>query len=215
MQAAMLVVAWYIRDRIGRRRRRNKRAFRRGLRERTGAGTGAGVGAGRKKGEAVRKWVLGVAEGAAAAPPPLGGKNEEFSGMLLDAEERAFDVEKEVVPDKDGQLFSVADQMIKSQLAKIDVPLLGALNLDESEGESESESEAEGGRYYYEPEDYDMDDGEEEEEEYDDEYEDEEELDYEEEAPEDYAGDIASKEAMDGTGKGSLKRKRSESTSVS
>src|SRR5690606_35283807 len=34
MQAAMLVVAWYVRDRIRRRRRKQKDKFRRGLRER-------------------------------------------------------------------------------------------------------------------------------------------------------------------------------------
>lgn len=135
-----------------------------------------------------------------AALSPNNGMRDDAG---LDKEEREFDVEKEVVPDKDTHLFTVADQMIKSQLAKIDVPLLGALNLEASDSESESEDE----RYYDEPEDYDMEeDDDEDEEEYDDD------MDYEEES-EEYVGDIVSKEALDGTGKGSLKRKRSESTS--
>ncbi|KAJ4396982.1 hypothetical protein N0V93_001206 [Gnomoniopsis smithogilvyi] len=195
MQAAMLVVAWYIRDRIGRRRRRNKRSFRRGLREKNHAARSRRGRPG--KGEAVRKWVMDIPE---AALSPNNGMRDDAG---LDKEEREFDVEKEVVPDKDTHLFTVADQMIKSQLAKIDVPLLGALNLEASDSESESEDE----RYYDEPEDYDMEeDDDEDEEEYDDD------MDYEEES-EEYVGDIVSKEALDGTGKGSLKRKRSESTS--
>lgn len=197
MQAAMLVVAWYIRDRIGRRRRRNKRSFRRGLREKNSAARRGGIGkagGAPTKGETVRKWVTDIPE---AALSPTNGIRDD---MVLDQEEREFDVEKEVTPDKDGQLFMVADEMIKSQLAKIDVPLLGALNLDDSDSESESEDEE---RCYYEPEDYDMED----EDEYDDD-----DLDHEEESVE-YVEDVSSKEAVHGTGKGSLKRKRSESTS--
>lgn len=135
-----------------------------------------------------------------AALSPNNGMRDDAG---LDKEEREFDVEKEVVPDKDTHLFTVADQMIKSQLAKIDVPLLGALNLEASDSESESEDE----RYYDEPEDYDMEeDDDDEEEDYDDD------MEYEEDS-EEYVEDIVSKEALDGTGKGSLKRKRSESTS--
>lgn len=207
MQAAMLVVAWYIRDRIGRRRRRNKRSFRRGLREKNHAAAiskrGGGSSSGRpSKGETVRKWVMDIPE---AALSPNNGMRDDAG---LDKEEREFDVEKEVVPDKDTHLFTVADQMIKSQLAKIDVPLLGALNLEASDSESESEDDDEE-RYYYEPEDYDMeedDDDDDEEDYYDDD------LEYDEES-EEYVEDVVSKEALDGTGKGSLKRKRSESTS--
>lgn len=125
----------------------------------------------------------------------------------LDKEEKEFDVEKEVVPDKDTHLFTVADQMIKSQLAKIDVPLLGALNLEDSDSESESEHE----RYYYEPENYDMED-EEDDDDDEEEEDDYEHMDYEDES-EEFVEENVSKEALDGTGKGSLKRKRSESTS--
>lgn len=206
MQAAMLVVAWYIRDRIGRRRRRNKRAFRRGLREKNQTprrAGGRGAGAAPTRGEAVRRWVMNIPE---AALSPNNGMRDDGQ---LDKEEREFDVEKETTPDKDSQLFTVADQMIKSQLAKIDVPLLGALNLEDSDSESESEEEA----YYYDDlEDDEMadeDDGGEADEDY--EYDDDD-LDLDEES-EDYVEDVASKEAMHGTGKGSLKRKRSESTS--
>lgn len=144
-----------------------------------------------------------------AALSPNNGMRDDAG---LDKEEREFDVEKEVVPDKDTHLFTVADQMIKSQLAKIDVPLLGALNLEASDSESESDDEDE--RYYYEPEDYEMEDEDEDDEDDDDDYEEdyEDDLDLDEES-EEYVEDVISKEALDGTGKGSLKRKRSESTS--
>lgn len=210
MQAAMLVVAWYIRDRIGRRRRRNKRSFRRGLREKNHAaaiskrGGGGAGGSGRlTKGETVRKWVMDIPE---VALSPNNGMRDDAG---LDKEEREFDVDKEVVPDKDTHLFTVADQMIKSQLAKIDVPLLGALNLEASDDESESEDD-EDERYYYEPEDYDMEEDDDDDDDEEDYYDDD--MDYNEES-EEYVEDVVSKEALDGTGKGSLKRKRSESTS--
>lgn len=217
MQAAMLVVAWYIRDRIGRRRRRNKRAFRRGLREKSQISrrdrAGAGASGFPTRGEAVRKWVMDIPE---AALPDDGSRSEG----RLDVEERSFDVEREVLPDKDTQLFTVADQMIKSQLAKIDVPLLGALNLDDSDSDSDSE-DGDGGMRYHgqqeeeeeeEEEDCDMEEDEDEYEDDEEEYEDYDDDDLDEES-EVLVGDLASKEAEHGTGKGSLKRKRSESTS--
>ncbi|KAL1870451.1 hypothetical protein Daus18300_005137 [Diaporthe australafricana] len=193
MQSAMLVVAWYIRDRIGRRRRKSKRAFRRGLREKNTAAAMRRV----PKGEVVRKWVMNIPD---AALSPNNGMRDDAK---LDMEEREFDVEKEVTPDKDSQLFSVADQMIKSQLAKIDIPLLGALNLDDSDSESDDDDDM--GRFCYAPEDYEMEDDAEEE--YDDD-----DIDYEDETQEPTEDEI-SQEALNGTGKGSLKRKRSDSDS--
>lgn len=196
MQAAMLVVAWYIRDRIGRRRKRQRRSFRRGLREKNSAAAARRV----PKGEVVRKWVVDIPD---AALSPNNGMRDEGS---LDKEEAAFDVEKEVTPDKDSQLFAVADQMIKSQMARIDIPLLGALNMDDSDSESGSDDDDRvGARYYYENEDYD---DEEEDIEVDDD-----DLDYEDET-EEYLEDEVSQEALHGTGKGSLKRKRSESDDI-
>lgn len=211
MQAAMLVVAWYIRDRIGRRRRRNKRAFRRGLREKNTAAVMRRT----PKGETVRKWVMNIPDeqnGASSVEKIM--MSPTFSHIskderVLDAEERAFDVDKEVSPDKDSQLFTVADQMIKSQLAKIDVPLLGALNLDDSDSETEDGDEDMVDKYYYGQDDYEMEEGDNDEEYEDDD--DDDDLEYEED--DSYVEDEASKEAMHGTGKGSLKRKRSESTS--
>ncbi|ROV91299.1 hypothetical protein VSDG_07806 [Cytospora chrysosperma] len=196
MQAAMLVVAWYMRDRIGRRRRRQRRSFRRGLREKNGTAAARRV----LKGEVVRKWVIDIPD---AALSPNNGMRDEGA---LDKEEEAFDVEKEVTPDKDSQLFAVADQMIKSQMSKIDIPLLGALNLDESDSESDSDDDDRvGARYYYENEDYEEEGEEEEDAEIDDD-----DLEYEDET-EEYLEDEVSKEALHGTGMGSLKRKRSES----
>lgn len=185
-----------MRDRIGRRRRRQRRSFRRGLREKNGTAAARRV----LKGEVVRKWVIDIPD---AALSPNNGMRDEGA---MDKEEEAFDVEKEVTPDKDSQLFAVADQMIKSQMSKIDIPLLGALNLDESDSESDSDDDDRvGARYYYENEDYEEEGEEEEDAEIDDD-----DLEYEDET-EEYLEDEVSKEALHGTGMGSLKRKRSES----
>ncbi|KKY36616.1 hypothetical protein UCDDA912_g03389 [Diaporthe ampelina] len=197
MQSAMLVVAWYIRDRIGRRRRKSKRAFRRVLREKNAAAAMRRVA----KGEVVRKWVMDIPD---AALSPNNGMRDDAK---LDMEEREFDIEKEVTPDKDSQLFSVADQMIKSQLAKIDIPLLGALNLDDSDSESDDDDDDDFRRFRYAPEDYEFEDDGEDGGEYDDD-----DIDYEDETQEPTEDEI-SQEALNGTGKGSLKRKRSDSDS--
>jgi len=136
MQASMLIVAWYIRDRISRRRKRQRRAFKRGLRQKAKVGPRNGI----TKGEAVRRWVLDVPLDAPASPKADSSDGKRF----LDKEEEAFEMDKDdCTPDKDAQLFNVADGMIKSQLARIDVPLLGLLSFDESDSESESESEEE------------------------------------------------------------------------
>ena len=108
----------------------------------------------------------------------------------IDSEERGFDVDmvhdhdrgKGGQEDKDNQLFQVADNLIKSQLARIDVPMLGVLNFDESESESEESEEEEDDDEEMAEEQEEEDEGEdyeEEEYEYDD---DEEEGSYEEEA---------------------------------
>ncbi|KAF6842465.1 hypothetical protein CMUS01_03050 [Colletotrichum musicola] len=127
MQAAMLVVAWYIRDRIQRRRRRQKRKFRSGLRAQS---TRSRV----TKGEGVRRWVMNVPEGLPS--PHIPALDE-----LADQEEAHFNMDKEVPPDKDTKLFEMADGMIRSQYRKIEVPILGVLGFDESESESESEDD--------------------------------------------------------------------------
>ena len=125
-QAAMLVVAWYIRDRIQRRRRRQKRHFRRGLSRSTATPATARI----TKGEAVRKWVLQVPENAAA---------NENGQKPSDPSEVSFDMDRDTKSDKDARLYNVADNLIKSQLARVDVPMLGALSFS-SDTESESEN---------------------------------------------------------------------------
>ncbi|WQF77860.1 hypothetical protein CDEST_02874 [Colletotrichum destructivum] len=127
MQAAMLVVAWYIRDRIQRRRRRQKRQFRTGLRAQSTRSRIA-------KGEGVRRWVMNVPDGL-SSPQVLG-----LDG-LADQEEAHFSMDREVPPDKDAKLFEMADGMIRSQYRKIEVPILGVLGFDEDESESESEAD--------------------------------------------------------------------------
>ncbi|KAK3397616.1 hypothetical protein B0T20DRAFT_224777 [Sordaria brevicollis] len=176
MQATMLVVAWYIRDRIQRRRKRQKRVFKRGLemreRQRLAAGQQSRGGAGQQgakvtKGEVVRRWVLDVPIGVlppSASSPVVGtttttttmGKGvpqpaPEVHDPLQDPSEAIFALggnPAELLPetttkveDKDSQLYTIADNLIKSQLARIDVPLLGVLNLDESDSEESSEEE--------------------------------------------------------------------------
>ncbi|KAK0754209.1 hypothetical protein B0T18DRAFT_386119 [Schizothecium vesticola] len=148
MQAAMLIVAWYIRDRISRRRRKQRRAFKQGLKRRGGGNDSRSR---ITKGEAVRRWVLRVPAGAAAA--------DDAKSRVLDKEEMEFEIDRDVPAadkDKDAHLFSVADNLIKSQLTRIDVPLLGALSFDESdESESESEEEFEEGEEEEQEEDED------------------------------------------------------------
>jgi hypothetical protein len=152
MRAAMLVVAWYIRARISRRRRRQKRQFRRGLSRKV-------VGTRPTKGEAVRRWVLDV-------PSDVVSTGDTGREELADPEEAGFAMDREVEPDKDTQLYRVADDLIKSQVNKIDVPLMGMLSFDDSESESESESEEE--EYEYEQEEDEEMDSEDDEEEYED-----------------------------------------------
>jgi hypothetical protein len=126
MQAAMLVVAWYIRDRIQRRRRRQKRKFRAGLENQSSSRPKV------TRGEIVRRWVMQVPDGM--LPPNVAPSADK----LRDKEEAEFSMDKEVPPDKDAKLFEMADNLIKSQYRKIDVPIMGALDFDESESESES-----------------------------------------------------------------------------
>lgn len=170
MQAAMLVVAWYIRDRISRRRKRQRRNFRRGLKQKAVNDRNR-----ISKGESVRRWVLDVPLGASTSPPPVAAPNTD----MRDEEEKIFGAAPDAaVPekeDKDSHLFTVADNLIKSQLTRIDVPLLGALSFEESD-DSESEDGDDNGRYndndYEDEENYeqqgDDDDMYDEEEEYDD-----------------------------------------------
>ncbi|GAB1310920.1 IQ calmodulin-binding domain-containing protein [Madurella fahalii] len=135
-QAAMVIVTWYIRDRIKRRRKRQKRAFKRGL-ARKAASVSTGRNGGMTRGESVRRWVMSVPLGAAS---PTSAGNRE---LPMDKEELDFDLDREAPADKDGQLFDMADNLIKSHLARIDMPLLGALSFVESESESESEEDEE------------------------------------------------------------------------
>ncbi|KAK3337147.1 hypothetical protein B0T19DRAFT_396795 [Cercophora scortea] len=150
MQAAMLIVAWYVRDRISRRRKRQKRVFKRRLSEKCSRSKIT-------KGESVRRWVLDVPLGDA---PPTSSVHD----TLVDEDEAKFSMDKEQTPDKDSHLFSVADNLIKSQHAKIDIPLLGALSFDESDSESEDEDI----RDYDDDDDEEEQDDEDEDEEYED-----------------------------------------------
>ncbi|KAK1978051.1 hypothetical protein LZ30DRAFT_600040 [Colletotrichum cereale] len=169
MQAAMLVVAWYIRDRIQRRRRKQKRRFRTGLIARS---TRSRV----TKGEGVRRWAMNVPAGLSSSSVP-------GPGDLADQDEAHFSMDREVPPDKDAKLFEMADSMIRSQYRKVEVPILGVLDFEDDSG-SESESEADGHRD--QPMDDEFEDGEVEE--YDDDEDDEDDLDLDDEDEEEETG---------------------------
>jgi hypothetical protein len=124
MQAAMLVVAWYVRDRIQRRRRKQKTKFRSALHELQGKPKIT-------RGEVVRRWVLQV-------PEKTLPHDSVPMDRARDRQEAHFDMDAEVPPERDCKLFEMADNLIKSQYKKIEVPLLGVLNFDESDSESES-----------------------------------------------------------------------------
>lgn len=143
MRAAMLVVAWYVRDRVKRRRRREKRKFRKGLSEKC---TKSRV----TKGETVRRWVLDV-------PSDVMSQSEDRLERLVDQEEAEFTMDKEVRPDQDAKLFSIADGLIRNQLAQVNVPLMGVLNFDESDSDESEEEEEEEEEDEMEGDDFDED----------------------------------------------------------
>ena len=85
---------------------------------------------------------------------------------LKDREEREWDIDRTTEGGtKDDRLFRTADDLIRSQVGKIEVPLMGVVGFEDSESESESESEVE----YEDEEMEDEDDEEDDEEEYEDE----------------------------------------------
>ncbi|TDZ73285.1 hypothetical protein CTRI78_v001368 [Colletotrichum trifolii] len=179
MQAAMLVVAWYIRDRVQRRRRRQKKHFRSGLRAQSTRSRVA-------KGEGVRRWVMNVPEGLSS--PQVPGPEE-----LADQEEAHFSMDREPPPDKDSKLFDMADGMIRSQYRKIEVPILGVLGFEE---DSETESESEADNDYDQPveEEFEEDDAED----YED---DDNDLDlYEDDEDEEAGSEVAHRGTGTGTG---------------
>ncbi|TLD20571.1 hypothetical protein PspLS_08488 [Pyricularia sp. CBS 133598] len=139
-QAAMLVVAWYVRDRIQRRRKREKRHFRKGLSERSAATapTPAGVGKKKRVEATVDKWIGQMPKDVLPSP------NTAALDKPIDTDELGFSIDAEPGPtDGDDKLFAVADGMIKSQLARIEVPLLGALDFAADDGDSDSGSDFE------------------------------------------------------------------------
>jgi hypothetical protein len=192
MQASMLVVAWYVRDRIQRRRRREKRRFKSGLRRRTAQPKITRT-------EVVRRWVKQV-------PEEPESPTTAVALQVADPEEVDFSMDKDPQPDKDAKLFEMADNLIKSQYKKIEVPIMGVLNFDESDNDSESDpdepeepeqfdemeedDDPEGDEEYYEVEDDEL---------YDDDME--------------YEGDDGSEVVHHGTGTGSGSRNNEMSES--
>ncbi|KAH8890958.1 hypothetical protein GQ53DRAFT_824183 [Thozetella sp. PMI_491] len=126
-QVTMLVVAWYVRDRISRRRRRQKKQFNRALSKRAAMSKV-------NKGESVRRWAMNI-------PADTASPTSQASEAFADVAEADFDMDKETLPDRDTEMFRVADHLIRSQLARIDVPLFGALSFDESEEEVEEDED--------------------------------------------------------------------------
>ena len=190
MQASMLVVAWYVRDRIQRRRRREKRRFKSGLRRRTGQPKITRT-------EVVRRWVKQIPE--VTEPPHIPVKDQP-----IDRAEVEFSMDKEPQLDKDAKLFEMADNLIKNQYKKIEVPIMGVLNFEESDNDSESDPD--------EPEQPDEMEEDEDPEEDDQEYY---EVDDDELYDDDmeYDGDDGSEVVHHGTGTGSGSRGNDQSVS--
>lgn len=184
MQASMLVVAWYVRDRIQRRRRREKRRFKSGLRRRTSQPKVTRT-------EVVRRWVKQIPE---VAEPP----NDPVKDLPLDKVEAEFSMDKDPQPDKDAKLFEMADNLIKSQYKKIEVPIMGVLNFDDSDNDSESDLD--------EPEQFDEMEEDEEGEGEDEYYEVEDDDLYDDEDDMEFTGDGGSEVVHHGTGTGSGSR---------
>jgi hypothetical protein len=86
--------------------------------------------------------LLWIKEFVPAEPSPF-NHNPDCRGTdrPADEEEASFSMSHETPPDKDTDLFNVADRLIRSQVTKIDVPLFGSLSFDESENEEGTESE--------------------------------------------------------------------------
>lgn len=131
MQAAMLVVAWYIRDRIQKKRRKTKRNFRVGLRAKAQA-TRASRQTGGDGRDSVRRWLMQVPEDPVSAHLPA-----------MEAASEAASAEEEPAQDKDVKLYEMADRLIKSQFKKVDVPMLGLLSFEESDDESDFDEDGE------------------------------------------------------------------------
>src|SRR5690606_5484503 len=108
----MLVVAWYVRDRIKRRRRRQQGRFRRRLREKRAGPRPVA------KGQAVRDWLRQV-------PHDVFPPNSVSMDKTADMEEEGFSMDAEARPDKDSKLLEMADGLIRSQYQNIEVPLMG------------------------------------------------------------------------------------------
>ncbi|EEU46002.1 uncharacterized protein NECHADRAFT_100075 [Fusarium vanettenii 77-13-4] len=190
MQASMLVVAWYVRDRIQRRRRREKRRFRSGLRRRTNQNKIART-------EVVRRWVKQI-------PEEPESPNNPVTVDLADRAEAEFSMDRDPQPDKDAKLFEMADNLIKSQYKKIEVPIMGVLNFDDSDNDSESDLD--------EPEQFDEMEEDEEGEGEDEYYEVEDDDLYDDEDDIEFTGDGGSEVVHHGTGSGSRNNDLSESS---
>ncbi|KAL1899648.1 hypothetical protein Cpir12675_001325 [Ceratocystis pirilliformis] len=158
MQAAMLVVAWYVRDRIRRRRKKQKRRFHSGLKalgthnQKMTTISGAHEEPDKiNKSDAVSRWILNVPE-------------EMTSPNVVGTAEEPAESEDPTSPDtdaplgRDGKLLRIADNLIRSQYRKLNVPLLGLLSFDESSGESDDEDSTRNMAHADEDEDEEDDD---------------------------------------------------------
>ena len=132
MGAATLIVAWYVRDRIQRRRRREHRRFRRGLEARC-AEQRTPIG---NKMERVRRWAMGLPQGV----PGLGN--------VAAARERPPVWDGKPCEGKDNELYDLTNRLIRSQVTGLNIPTIGELDLgsdpgSETDDEEEEEEEEE------------------------------------------------------------------------
>jgi hypothetical protein len=126
MNGSKLVVAWYIRDRIQRKRRHRRRKFNAGLRDRATQGKKANQ-------DSTTRWVSGISD--ISVPP-----DQLAAGSLQDEEEANFSLDVCKPVDQEAKMFQTVDTLIRSQAKKIELPVLGVLDLSESDNESEGSS---------------------------------------------------------------------------
>lgn len=127
MHGSKLVVAWYIRDRIQRKRRQQKRKFHTGLKERASKPK-------MTRRDGIARWVSQISEDS--TPP-----DKAVTERSLDRDEIDFTIGATKPVDPESKMLQTVDMLIRSQTKKVELPVLGVLDLSESDHESEDTSD--------------------------------------------------------------------------
>ncbi|KAI9166978.1 hypothetical protein HJFPF1_03096 [Paramyrothecium foliicola] len=127
MHGSKLVVAWYIRDRIQRKRRQQKRKFHTGLKERASKPKTT-------RRDAIARWVSQISDDS--TPP-----DKAVTERCLDRDEIDFTINTAKPMDSESKMLQTVDTLIRSQTKKVELPMLGVLDLSESDHESDDTSD--------------------------------------------------------------------------